>query len=217
VSLCIFLERGSALSTGYCRVAFARAGGCARLSAGARSNGGILVEIELTVNGTPTTIEAGEDEDLATALRAAGYKGVKCGCDGGVCGASKVIVDGEAQMACGMAAPSAAGSEIETIENLGTQDDLHPIQASFVDHFAVQCGFCIPGMIMEAKDLLSENPRPSEREVRAAIDDNVCRCTGYQKPVEAILDAAERLDGGAVATDGGQAGGDTPTGGDHSD
>ncbi len=171
------------------------------------------METELKINGTPTTIEAGEEEDLATALRDAGYKGVKCGCDGGVCGASKVIVDGEARMACGMTVPEADGSEIETIENLGTQDDLHPIQQSFVDHFAVQCGFCIPGMIMEAKDLLSETPDPSEREIRNAIDDNVCRCTGYQKPVEAIRDAAGRLDGGAVATDGG----DTATGGDHSD
>jgi carbon-monoxide dehydrogenase small subunit len=176
------------------------------------------VEIELTVNGTPTTIEAGKEADLATALRAVGYKGVKCGCDGGVCGASKVIIDGEARMACGMPAREAEGSDVETIENLGTQDDLHPIQQSFVDHFAVQCGFCIPGMIMEAKDLLSETPDPSEREIREAIDDNVCRCTGYQKPVEAIRDAAGRLDGGGVATDGGTAtGGDTAAGGDHSD
>jgi carbon-monoxide dehydrogenase small subunit len=162
------------------------------------------VEIDLTINGTNTTIEASEDDHLATALRDAGYKGVKCGCDGGVCGASKVILDGEATMACGMPATEAAGSDVETIENLGSQDDLHPIQQSFVDHFAVQCGFCIPGMIMEAKDLLSENPDPSEREVRAALDDNVCRCTGYQKPVEAVLDAAETLRGRSVATDGGE-------------
>ena len=160
------------------------------------------MEIELTINGTETTIEASESDDLASALRDAGYRGVKCGCDGGVCGASKVILDGEATMACGMAATDAEGATVETIESLGSQDDLHPIQQSFVDHFAVQCGFCIPGMIMEAKDLLSENPDPSEREVRAAIDDNVCRCTGYQQPVEAILDAADRMDA-AAATDGG--------------
>jgi len=178
------------------------------------------VEIDLTINGTHQTIETREGEDLATALRAEGYKGVKCGCDGGVCGASKVIIDGETGMACGIEASEATGSDVETIENLGTQDDLHPIQQSFVDHFAVQCGFCIPGMIMEAKDLLSETPDPSEREVREAIDDNVCRCTGYQKPVEAILDAADRLDD-AVATDGGHNNdrdthGDTH-GGTHSD
>lgn len=163
------------------------------------------MEIELIINGSETTIEAGEDDDLASALRDAGYRGVKCGCDGGVCGASKVLIDGQAEMACGMTATEAAGSEVETVGSLGTQDDLHPIQQSFVDHFAVQCGFCIPGMIMEATDLLSENPDPSEREVRNAIDDNVCRCTGYQKPVEAILDAADRMDDGTtVATDGGR-------------
>ncbi|MFB6189696.1 MAG: (2Fe-2S)-binding protein [Halapricum sp.] len=168
--------------------------------------GPLVEEIDLTINGTQTTIEADEEEDLATALRAAGYKGVKCGCNGGVCGASKVIIDDEARMACGMTATDAADSHVETIEGLGTQDDLHPIQQAFVDHFAVQCGFCIPGMIMEAKDLLSKNPDPSEREVREAIDDNVCRCTGYQKPVEAILDAAERLrDEPSVAADGGEA------------
>jgi carbon-monoxide dehydrogenase small subunit len=160
------------------------------------------VEIELTVNGTDEMIEASEDDDLATALRGAGYKGVKCGCDGGVCGASKVILDGEATMACGTSATAVEGSDVETIENLGTQDDLHPIQQSFVDHFAVQCGFCIPGMIMEAKDLLSEQPDPSEAEVRRALDDNVCRCTGYQKPVEAVLDAADRLRNGSGATEG---------------
>lgn len=160
------------------------------------------MEIDLIINDTQTTIEAREGEHLASALRSAGYKGVKCGCDGGVCGASKVIVDGEARMACGMAAADAQGSTVETIGALGSQDDLHPIQRAFVDHFAVQCGYCIPGMVLAAKDLLSESPDPSEREVREAIDDNVCRCTGYQKPVEAILDAADRLEG-AVATDGG--------------
>lgn len=162
------------------------------------------MKIELTINGTDRTIEADESDDLATALRAAGYTGVKCGCDGGDCGASKVLLDGNARMACGMAASEAAGSRVETIESLGTQDDLHPIQEAFVDHFAVQCGFCIPGMIMEAKDLLEETPDPSERQVREALDDNVCRCTGYQKPVEAILDASVRLqDDTSVATDGG--------------
>ncbi|EMA43188.1 (2Fe-2S)-binding protein [Halococcus saccharolyticus] len=168
------------------------------------------MEIEFTLNDERTTFDAGADELLVTALRREGYTGVQCGCDGGVCGASKVLVDGEARMACGMDAADAGGTEIETIEALGSQDDLHPIQQAFVDHFAVQCGFCIPGMIMQAKELLAANPDPSEREVREAIDDNVCRCTGYQKPVEAILDAAERMDGDdgasgqrSVATDGG--------------
>jgi carbon-monoxide dehydrogenase small subunit len=166
------------------------------------------VELELTINGDPTTVEAGPDQDLATVLRSNGYTGVKCGCDGGVCGASKVFVDDEVRMACGLPAREADGSEVVTIEALGSQDDLHPIQQAFVDNFAVQCGFCIPGMIIQATALLEENPDPTEREVREALDDNPCRCTGYQKPVEAVLDAAERMRGGdgrdRVAADGGR-------------
>jgi carbon-monoxide dehydrogenase small subunit len=162
------------------------------------------MEITATVNGESTTIEAREGEDLASALRREGYTGVKCGCDGGDCGASTVLVDGEATMACGLAASAAEGRTVRTIAALGTQDDLHPIQQSFVDNFAVQCGFCVPGMILAAKALLDDNPDPTEDDVRAAIDDVVCRCTGYQKPVEAILDAADRLrDDPSVATDGG--------------
>ena len=171
----------------------------------------IIVDIELTLNDEPTTLDAAADELLVTALRREGYTGVQCGCDGGVCGASKVLVDGEARMACGMDATDADGAEIETIAAFGSQDDLHPIQRAFVDHFAVQCGFCIPGMIVQAKALLDGNPDPSERAVREALDDNVCRCTGYQKPVEAVLDAADRMNGGggtdgrrSVATDGGE-------------
>lgn len=160
--------------------------------------------VDLTVNGEAVTVDGGQD--LATALRAAGFTGVKCGCDGGTCGASKVFVDGEIGMACGMEAKDAAGSTVETIESLGTQSELHPLQAAFVDHFAVQCGFCTPGMIMQGKALLDENPDPTEQEVREALDDNYCRCTGYQKPVEAILDAAARMRDDQVAADGGQSG-----------
>lgn len=160
--------------------------------------------MDVTINSEQKTIEADEQRDLASVLRAAGYTGVKCGCDGGDCGASMILVDGEATMACGMSAADADGSEIETIESLGTQNDLHPIQQAFVDHFAVQCGFCIPGMIMQSKALLESNEDPTEAEVREAIDDIVCRCTGYQKPVEAILDAAGRMRGEpSVAADGG--------------
>lgn len=165
--------------------------------------GANAVSVELTVNGDSTTVDTAPDADLASVLRGEGYLGVKCGCDGGTCGASKVFVDDDVQMACGMPATDADGSEIVTIEALGTQDDLHPIQQAFVDNFAVQCGFCIPGMIIEAKALLEKTPNPSEQAVREALDDNVCRCTGYQKPVEAVLDAADRMRGESVATDGG--------------
>ncbi|WP_306061769.1 (2Fe-2S)-binding protein [Natronococcus wangiae] len=162
------------------------------------------MQFGLTINGESTEVDAAPDDDLASVLRSEGYTGVKCGCDGGVCGASKVLIEGEALMACGTTVEEADGTSIVTIEGLGTQEDLHPIQRAFVDHFAVQCGFCIPGMIIQTKELLEENPNPSEAEVREAIDDNLCRCTGYQKPVEAILDAAERTNGDeAVAADGG--------------
>lgn len=161
------------------------------------------MEIAVTVNGESTTVDAREGEDLASALRRDGYTGVKCGCDGGDCGASTVLVDGEARMACGMDATEAEGRSVQTISALGTQDDLHPLQQAFVDNFAVQCGFCVPGMILQAKDLLDENPDPTEAEVREAIDDVVCRCTGYQKQVEAVLDAAGRMRDEPVATDGG--------------
>ena len=158
--------------------------------------------VNATVNGTETTLSTAEP-DLARALRAAGYTGVKCGSENGECGASTVLVDGSPVPAQSLSVEAAAGTEIETIEGLGTQDDLHPIQQAFVDHFAVQCGFCIPGMILRSKALLSENPDPSEREVREALDHHVCRCTGYQKPVEAVLDAAGKMNGRAV-TDGGE-------------
>ena len=164
--------------------------------------------VELTVNGEPVTLETGRD--LATALRAAGYTEVKCGCDGGSCGISKVFVDGSLTMACGMDTSEAAGSEVETVANLGTQSDLHPIQQAFVDHHAIQSGFSTGGFIMSAKALLEENPDPTEAEVREAIDDVYDRETGYQKPVEAILDAAERMRED-VATDGGR----TTADGDH--
>ena len=156
--------------------------------------------VELTVNGESVSINDGQD--LATGLREAGFTEVKCGCDDGTCGVSKVFVDGELEMACAMDASEASGARIDTVATLGSQSELHPIQQSFVDNFAVQCGFCTPGFVMSAKDLLDENPDPTEREVREAIDDVYCRCTGYQKPVEAILEAADRM-GDGVASDGG--------------
>ena len=94
-------------------------------------------------------------------------------------------------------------TSVETIEGVGSQSDLHPVQAAFVDATALQCGFCIPGMIMRSKALLEENPDPSEREVREGLSENLCRCTGYKKIVEAVLDAADRMDATAIA-DGGR-------------
>ncbi|ELY59614.1 (2Fe-2S)-binding domain-containing protein [Natronococcus jeotgali DSM 18795] len=95
------------------------------------------------------------------------------------------------------------GAEIETIEGLGTQDDLHPIQAAFVDNAALQCGFCIPGMIMQSRSLLQDNPDPTEAEIRKGLSGNLCRCTGYEKIIGAVQDAAERMSSDTIATDGG--------------
>ncbi|MBS3761606.1 (2Fe-2S)-binding protein [Halodesulfurarchaeum sp.] len=156
--------------------------------------------VDLTVNGDTVSIEEGQD--LANGLRNAGYTEIKCGCDGGTCGISKIFLDGQLEMACGIDVVDAAGADVETVASLGTQSDLHPIQQAFVDHHAIQSGFSTGGFIMSAKALLQKNPDPTEAEVREAIDDVYCRETGYQKPVEAILDAAERMRE-EVAADGG--------------
>ena len=155
------------------------------------NTGGTSVDIELTINGERTTVEAGPADDLATVLRQHGYIGVKCGCDGGTCGASKVFLDGEVRMACGMAAADADGSEIQTVATLGTQDDLHPVQQAFVDNFAVQCGFCTPGMIVQAHSLLMGNPSPTDKEIQEGMSGNLCRCTGYGRIQQAVKKAAK--------------------------
>ena len=113
---------------------------------------------------------------------------VRTGCDRGNCGSCTVLVNGKMVKSCLILAPKAEGQEITTIEGLaGNNGELHPLQQAFVDYFAIQCGYCTPGMILAAKALLDENPDPTEEEVREAIRGNICRCTGYKKIVEAIL------------------------------
>jgi len=116
--------------------------------------------------------------------------GAKKGCDAGDCGGCTVILDGKPVVSCLTLAVEADGRDILTIEGLAQNGQLHPIQNAFVEHGAIQCGFCTPGMIMSAKALLDENPNPTEEEVRRAIAGNLCRCTGYVKIVEAILAAS---------------------------
>jgi len=119
--------------------------------------------------------------------------GTKEGCLGGHCGACTVLIDGKAVMSCLYLAMKAQGKDILTIEGLKRDDgSLHPLQEAFIEHFAVQCGYCTPGMIMTAKAMLDENPNPTEEEVREGLNGNVCRCTGYTKIVEAILSVAEK-------------------------
>ncbi|MFQ3295813.1 MAG: carbon-monoxide dehydrogenase small subunit [Halobacteriales archaeon] len=162
------------------------------------------MELKLTLNGTEQRFEAKRSDSLLDVLRRNGYTGSKRGCDTGDCGFCTVIVDGEAQESCVVPAKRTEGATVETIESLGTQDDLHPVQEAFVDNTALQCGFCTPGMIMATTAHLRDNPDPTEAEAREAVDDVLCRCTGYKKIVEAVQDAADRMEQGErVAPDGG--------------
>jgi len=126
-------------------------------------------------------------------LRRLGCKSVKNGCDDGYCGTCAVLLDGRAVNACLVFAARAAGCRVQTLEGLGGEGVLHPLQRTALDLGAVQCGFCTPGIIMTSLDLLARNPRPTEHEVRDALAGNYCRCTGYVKPVEAVLAAAAEM------------------------
>ena len=157
-----------------------------------------MPQVTLYINAREYTLDFGDNETLLTVLRERlDLTGAKPGCLTGDCGACKVIVDGKAEDSCMLMAKKLGGKKIETIEGLANGEVLHPIQEAFIEAGAVQCGYCTPGMIMSAKALLDEKPRPDETEIRAAIDDNLCRCTGYVKIVEAIQLAAERMNGGA--------------------
>ncbi len=143
--------------------------------------------IQLTINNEAMELAVKPNLTLADLLRyELGLTGTKKGCDTGDCGACTVLMNGKPVNACLVLAIQAHGSDIETIEGLATEDGLHPIQASFVDKGAIQCGYCSPGMIMSAKALLDNNPSPTEEQVRQGISGNLCRCTGYQKIIEAI-------------------------------
>jgi carbon-monoxide dehydrogenase small subunit len=150
------------------------------------------LEVHYTINGRAheayiepnlTLLEVVRDDLRLT--------GTKEGCGTGDCGACSMIVDGKLVTSCLMLAPQADGAEITTIEGLATNGELHPVQQAFIDTGGVQCGFCIPGMILAGKALLDKNPKPDEQEIRSAIAGNLCRCTGYTKIVEAIAAAAE--------------------------
>ena len=148
--------------------------------------------IRLRVNGEDYEVFVEPWKVLSEVLREElDLTGVKEGCQTGECGACTVIVDGKPVRSCMMLIGQAKGKEILTIEGLASNGQLHPIQQAFIDHFAVQCGFCIPGTILTAKAFLDENPAPTEGEVREVLAGNLCRCTGYVKIVEAVLAAAE--------------------------
>lgn len=139
------------------------------------------------INGAKKELTIAASDILLDVLRREGYTGVKRGCGAGDCGACTVICNGQAVVSCLMLAAQADGAEITTIEGLASNGQLHPLQQAFIDHGAAQCGFCVPGMILAAKAFLDEQPHPTEEEVRANLVGNLCRCTGYQKQVAAIM------------------------------
>ena len=151
--------------------------------------------IELELNGETIQTDCPVGWSLLRLLRDRRLWGTKHGCEGGECGACAVLVDGRAVPSCLTLAHAIAGTKVETIESLGRPGDLHPLQQAFVDGGAIQCGYCTPGMIMASLELLRRNPRPDEEEVRDALTGTLCRCTGYVKPVEAVLEAARALEG----------------------
>lgn len=143
--------------------------------------------IELTVNGKAERILVNTNWTLLEVLREKLLlTGTKCGCNKGECGACTVLMNGKPVLSCLTLAVTAHQQEIITIEGLSEDEKLHPLQQSFIDHGAIQCGFCTPGMIISAQALLDENPIPTEEEIRYGINGNICRCTGYEKIVEAI-------------------------------
>jgi carbon-monoxide dehydrogenase small subunit len=151
------------------------------------------VALSFTLNGKPQELDVPPNMTLLDLLRETiGLTGTKRGCDVGECGACTVLLDGRAVNSCLVLAPQVAGREVVTVEGLAPLGTLRPLQEAFLDHGAVQCGFCTPGMLMSAKDLLDHTAQPSEKEIREAIAGNLCRCTGYQQIVEAIEDAARR-------------------------
>jgi 4-hydroxybenzoyl-CoA reductase gamma subunit len=146
--------------------------------------------IELRVNGQVRDVVVEPQMTLLEALRERlGLTGTKRGCDMGQCGACTVLLDGQPVRSCLTLATDAQGQEITTIEGLAQSGELHPLQRTFHEHGAIQCGFCTPGMILTAAALLDENPSPTVREVKQAISGNLCRCTGYVKIIEAIMAA----------------------------
>ena len=145
------------------------------------------MEIHVTLNGTSLTLDVEPGDTLLRVLRRQGLYSVKHGCEDGTCGTCAVIVDGKTVNSCILLAAQADGKRITTIEGLGARDRLHPLQASFVEAGAIQCGYCTPARILAAKALLDENAHPTEADVRDALSGVLCRCTGYVKPVEAVM------------------------------
>ncbi|GAB7547254.1 (2Fe-2S)-binding protein [Cupriavidus sp. CuC1] len=154
------------------------------------------INIELTVNGEAHSVEAPARRLLSDLLRDdLNLTGTKRGCETGICGACSVLVDGEVVKSCLMLAVQVRGRDVTTVEGLGAGGELHPLQQSFMECGGLQCGYCTPGFLMTSCAMLAHNPNPTEEEVRAGLNGNLCRCTGYVGIVESILCAAEKMRG----------------------
>ena len=150
------------------------------------------VHVSVEVNGTREEREVEPRLLLVHFLRdELGLTGTHVGCDTSNCGACTVHLNGEAVKSCTVLAVQADGAQVTTIEGIGSERDLHPVQEAFWEHHGLQCGYCTPGMIMAAASLLADNPDPDEQQVRKALEGNLCRCTGYHNIVKAVLDAAK--------------------------
>jgi aerobic carbon-monoxide dehydrogenase small subunit len=159
-----------------------------------------MPRITVTVDGTEYTDEVEPRTLLVHHLRERlGKVGTVVGCDTSNCGACTVHLDGQSVKSCSVLAVQADGHDITTIEGLATDGQLHPVQQAFHDNHALQCGFCTPGMIMQAVDLLSETPAPDDHQIREGLEGNLCRCTGYQNIVRAVREAATRMQPSATA------------------
>lgn len=146
--------------------------------------------IQIRLNGSQIETRICADDSLATVLRRLGFTGVKIGCEEGVCGSCTVLLDGKPVNACHLFAFQAAGRRVETIESIGTFEQPHPIQRALADEGAVQCGFCMPGLILSAKAMFDEDPHPDAIAMAERLDGHLCRCTGYEKIQSALLKLA---------------------------
>lgn len=151
-------------------------------------------QVSFTVNGRPRSVDVPARRTLAETLREdLGLTGTKVGCNRAECGSCTVVLDGRAVLSCSVLAVEAAGRRVETVEGLAGATGLHPLQEAFIEHDAVQCGICIPGMLMSLKALLDASPSPSEDDIRQAVGGNLCRCGTYPNTVKAALAAASAL------------------------
>ena len=158
------------------------------------------LHVSATINGEPAEFLCEPQQTLLDVLRdELGLTGTKEGCGSGDCGACSVILDDRVVCSCLVLAAEAEGARITTVEGLATGDTLHALQRQFLEHAALQCGFCTPGLLVAAKALLDRNPNPTETEVRYGLAGNLCRCTGYDKIIRAVLDAAAEMRGETVA------------------